>query len=121
VYFRGCRALAELLSDKKGRQVFLEVPQRGDKHHLVQLAMKNAALSYQKDHDAAEQQRRTLAEIQRKLHLRDLPQRIECFDISNISGTLAVGSMVCFQTDSPTNSGTAATAFRPSMAPMTTA
>jgi excinuclease ABC subunit C len=37
-------ALAELLSEQKGRQVFLEVPQRGDKHHLVQLAMKNAAL-----------------------------------------------------------------------------
>jgi excinuclease ABC subunit C len=90
-------SLAELLSEKKGRQVFLEVPQRGDKHHLVQLAMKNAALSYQKDHDAAEQDRRTLEELQRKLHLRDLPQRIECFDISNISGTLAVGSMVCFQ------------------------
>ena len=94
-------SLAELLSDKKGRQVFLEVPQRGDKHHLVQLAMKNAALSYQKDHDAAEQQRRALAEIQGKLHLRDLPQRIECFDISNISGTLAVGSMVCFQDGQP--------------------
>jgi excinuclease ABC subunit C len=90
-------SLAELLSEKKGRQVFLEVPQRGDKYHLVQLAMKNAALSYQKDHDAAEQDRRTLEELQRKLHLRGLPQRIECFDISNISGTLAVGSMVCFQ------------------------
>jgi excinuclease ABC subunit C len=94
-------SLSELLSEKKGRQVFLEVPQRGDKHHLVQLAMKNAALSYQKDHDAAEQDRRTLEELQRKLHLRDLPQRIECFDISNISGTLAVGSMVCFQDGKP--------------------
>jgi excinuclease ABC subunit C len=94
-------ALAELLSEKKGRQVFLEVPQRGDKHHLVQLAMKNAELSYQKDHAASEQQRRTLEELQRKLHLRDLPQRIECFDISNISGTLAVGSMVCFQDGQP--------------------
>jgi excinuclease ABC subunit C len=93
--------LAELLSDKKGRQVSLEVPQRGDKYHLVQLAGKNAELSYQKDHDESEQQQRALEEIQRKLRLRELPRRIECFDISNISGTLAVGSMVCFQDGQP--------------------
>jgi excinuclease ABC subunit C len=94
-------ALAELLSEKKGRQVVIEVPQRGDKHHLVQLAMKNATLSYQKDHDANEQQRRALEELHSKLHLRGVPRRIECFDISNISGTLAVGSMVCFQDGQP--------------------
>lgn len=93
--------LAELLSDKKGRQVSLEVPQRGDKYHLVQLAGKNAELSYHKDHDESEQQQRALEEIQRKLRLRELPRRIECFDISNISGTLAVGSMVCFQDGQP--------------------
>lgn len=94
-------SLAELLSEQKGRYVSLEVPQRGDKYHLVQLAMKNAALSYQKDHDADEQQRRALEELQTKLRLRDVPRRIECFDISNISGTLAVGSMVCFQDGQP--------------------
>jgi excinuclease ABC subunit C len=94
-------SLAELLSDKKGRQVSLAVPQKGDKHHLVQLAMKNAALAYQKDHDAEAQQRQALEELQSKLRLRHLPQRIECFDISNISGTLAVGSMVCFQDGQP--------------------
>ena len=87
---------------------------------ISQLAMKNAA-SYQKDHDAAEQDRRTLEELQRKLHLRDLPQRIECFDISNISGTLAVGSMVCFQDGRPTKRGIAAIAFRLSTALTTTA
>jgi excinuclease ABC subunit C len=94
-------ALAELLSETKGRQVSVEVPQRGDKHHLVQLAMKNAELSYQKDHDAHEQQRQALEELRSKLHLQVLPRRIECFDISNISGTLAVGSMVCFQDGQP--------------------
>jgi excinuclease ABC subunit C len=94
-------SLAELLSEQKGRQVSLEVPQKGDKYHLVQLAMKNAELSYRKDQDADSQQRRALEELQSKLHLRDLPRRIECFDISNISGTLAVGSMVCFQDGQP--------------------
>lgn len=94
-------SLAELLSEKKGRQVVLEVPQKGDKYHLVQLAMKNAELSYHKDHDAISQQQRALEELQSKLHLRTPPQRIECFDISNISGTLAVGSMVCFRDGQP--------------------
>jgi excinuclease ABC subunit C len=94
-------ALAEWLSDKRQRQVAVETPQKGDKHHLVQLAMKNAALAYRKEHDADEQQRRTLEELQGKLHLRHLPQRIECFDISNISGALAVGSMVTFQDGQP--------------------
>jgi excinuclease ABC subunit C len=94
-------SLAELLSDKKTRQVSIEVPQKGDKHHLVQLAMKNAELSYQKERDVQEQQQRALEELQTKLHLHGLPRRIECFDISNISGTLAVGSMVCFQDGQP--------------------
>lgn len=94
-------ALAEWLSDKKQRQVAVETPQRGDKHHLVQLAMKNAALAYRKEHDAEEQQRRSLEELQRKLHLRHQPRRIECFDISNISGAMAVGSMVTFEDGQP--------------------
>ncbi|MGE3536460.1 MAG: excinuclease ABC subunit UvrC [Candidatus Tectimicrobiota bacterium] len=94
-------SLAELLSEKKGRQVSVLVPQKGDKHHLVQLAMKNAALSYQKERDVEEQQQRALEELQQKLQLQKLPSRIECFDISNISGTLAVGSMVCFQDGQP--------------------
>src|SRR5919201_1074953 len=94
-------SLAELLTEKKGRQVSVLVPQKGDKHHLVQLAMKNAELSYQKERDADEQQQRAIEELQDKLHLRIPPHRIECFDISNISGTLAVGSMVCFQEGQP--------------------
>lgn len=94
-------SLAELLSEKKGRQVSVVVPHKGDKRHLVQLAMKNAELSYQKAHDADEQQQRAMTELQSKLHLRTPPHRIECFDISNISGTLSVGSMVCFQDGQP--------------------
>jgi len=94
-------SLAELLSEKKERQVVLEVPQRGDKYHMVQLAMKNAELSYQKELDADAEMQRALEELQKKLHLRHLPRRIECFDISNISGNQSVGSMVTFQNGEP--------------------
>ncbi len=94
-------SLAELLSEKKERQVVLEVPQRGDKYHLVQLAMKNAELSYQKELDADAQMQQALDDLQKKLHLNQLPRRIECFDISNISGNQSVGSMVAFQDGEP--------------------
>jgi excinuclease ABC subunit C len=94
-------SLAELLSERKGRQVSVLVPQKGDRHHLVQLAMKNAVLAYDKARAEDDQLQRALEELQRKLHLRVLPRRIECFDISNISGTQAVGSMVCFQDGEP--------------------
>jgi excinuclease ABC subunit C len=94
-------SLAELLSERKGRQVSVLVPQKGDRHHLVQLAMKNAVLAYEKARAEDDQLQRALEELQHKLHLRVLPQRIECFDISNISGTQAVGSMVCFQDGEP--------------------
>lgn len=94
-------SLAELLSERKGRQVSVLVPQKGDRHHLVQLAMKNAVLAYDKARAEDDQLQRALEELQHKLHLRVLPRRIECFDISNISGTQAVGSMVCFQDGEP--------------------
>lgn len=94
-------SLAELLSEKKERQVVLEVPQRGDKFHLVQLAMKNAELSYQKELDADAQMQQALDDLRKKLHLTQLPRRIECFDISNISGNQSVGSMVTFQDGEP--------------------
>ena len=94
-------SLAELLSEQKGRQVFVRVPQKGDKQHLVRLAMTNARLSYEKEQGAEEQQQRALEDLQKRLRLQVLPRRIECFDISNISGTQSVGSMVCFQDGQP--------------------
>lgn len=94
-------ALEELLSETKGRQVSVLVPQKGDKTQLVQLAMKNAAMSYEKARDEDDQAARALEELQQALHLRTLPRRIECFDISNISGTQSVGSQVCFQDGQP--------------------
>ena len=63
--------------------------------------MTNARLSYEKEQDAEEQQQRALEDLQKRLRLQVLPRRIECFDISNISGTQSVGSMVCFTDGQP--------------------
>lgn len=93
--------LAEWLSEKKGIKVEVLSPQRGDKKKLVEMAWKNAEHAFKirvTEKDVLEQ---TLKELQEKLRLSHPPHRIECFDISNLFGTLAVGSMVGFLDGKP--------------------
>jgi excinuclease ABC subunit C len=92
---------AEYLSERKGRQVEILCPQRGAKLRLVEMARENAAHSYAERRDVGARRERMLEELQAKLHLRNAPKRIECFDISNIQGSLSVGSMVTFDEGEP--------------------
>lgn len=92
---------AEYLSEKKGRQVEILCPQRGAKLRLVEMARDNAAHSYAERRDVGARRERMLEELKAKLHLRNAPKRIECFDISNILGSLSVGSMVTFDEGEP--------------------
>ena len=87
---------AEYLSERKGRRLDILRPQRGDKVRLLEMAAENARQSFRERQDADRKRERMSEELQRKLHLRNAPKRIECFDISNIQGRLAVGSMVTF-------------------------
>ena len=87
---------AEYLGERKGRRVELVRPRRGDRVRLLAMAMENARQSFRERQDGERQYERMSAELQQGLHLRNAPKRIECFDISNIHGTLAVGSMVSF-------------------------
>ncbi|HWP56315.1 MAG TPA: excinuclease ABC subunit UvrC [Candidatus Acidoferrales bacterium] len=89
-------AREEYLSERKGAKVTILCPQRGDKRRLVEMAIENAAQSFRERHDQAEHKENTLRELQERLRLKNLPRRVECFDISNIHGTSAVGSMVSF-------------------------
>jgi excinuclease ABC subunit C len=77
------------------RRVRLVVPQRGDKRGLLDLAMRNAAMTYQThfagDDTAAYQALETLRTV---LELPTVPRRIECFDISTLQGRETVASMV---------------------------
>lgn len=68
-------------------------PQRGAKVRLVEMAMANAQQVFEEQDRTAGVALKTLEGLQRRLHLRSLPRRIECYDISNISGTDPVGSM----------------------------
>ena len=93
----------QLLEQKYGRKPHLKVPQRGDNVRLVELADKNAKEEVLRITDKAERNRSALNLLGRMLAM-DAPARIESYDISNISGTDIVGSMVVFQDGKPKKS-----------------
>lgn len=93
--------LAEWLSEKRGKKISLLVPQRGEKKRLCRLAQRNAGESFRQRGSRREACERLLEEVQEKFQLPQLPQRIECFDISNIQGTHAVGSMAVLLNGEP--------------------
>jgi excinuclease ABC subunit C len=85
------------LSEKKGEKVRVLVPERGLKHHLVQLAEENAGAAL-KEHQRDEATGRAATEqLQRLLQLKKVPSRIEGFDISNIQGNQGVASLVVWE------------------------
>ena len=98
-------ALRQWLRQKRGAAVTITVPQRGDKVRLVAMVAQNAAevLEQQRIKWLSDSQKTALAldELRDTLRLPDSPQRIECYDISNIQGTSAVGSMVVFEGGRP--------------------
>jgi excinuclease ABC subunit C len=101
-------ALRQWLRQKRGGAVALTAPQRGDKLRLVQMVAQNAAevLEQQRIKWLSDTQKTALAldELREALNLAATPQRIECYDISNIQGTSAVGSMVVFEGGKPKSS-----------------
>lgn len=93
--------LSEVLTERKGGRVAVLAPQRGEKRRLIELACENARASLSTRAGQGEGTARALEEIRRKLGLPAPPGRIECFDISNTQGRLAVGSMVVFAGGEP--------------------
>ena len=92
---------AEYLSERKGKNVSIHVPQKGDKRKLVEMAQQNARQSFAERHDQEKAREKMLQELQEQLRLKRYPQRIECFDISMIHGAYAVGSQVTFIAGEP--------------------
>jgi excinuclease ABC subunit C len=94
-------ALEELLGELRGSKVRIRVPQRGDKHALMETVAKNAAqgLALHKTRRASDLTTRSKAmeEIELALELPDAPLRMECYDISHLQGTEIVASMVVFE------------------------
>ena len=101
-------AMSSWLGQRRGSQVDLRVPRRGDKRALLETVARNAtqALARHKVARAGDLTARSqaLQDIQEALGLEDAPLRIECFDISHIQGQEVVGSMVVFEDGLPRKS-----------------
>ncbi|MFD9729729.1 excinuclease ABC subunit UvrC [Streptomyces sp. NPDC059072] len=94
-------ALGQWLAERRGSQVSLRIPQRGDKKSLMETVHRNAqqSLALHKTKRASDltTRSRALEEIAEALDLDSAPLRIECFDISHLQGDDVVASMVVFE------------------------
>ena len=94
-------SVRDWLTERRGSQVDLRVPQRGDKRALMETVERNATQSLAR-HKVARAgdltaRSKALEELQEALELDEAPLRIECYDISHVQGTNVVGSMVVFE------------------------
>jgi excinuclease ABC subunit C len=93
--------LAEYLSARRGQRAELRMPRRGRRAQLVDMAADNARQALEEHQAKRARATDLLAALKLAAGLHRLPRRIECFDISNVSGQYAVGSMVVFEEARP--------------------
>jgi excinuclease ABC subunit C len=87
-------SLKSYLEQQKKKKVRITIPRKGVKKQLLDLVLKNIELNFFGD-------TLKMDELKKQLNLQETPQIIECFDISHLSGTLMVGSMVQFRNGKP--------------------
>ncbi|MEZ4996273.1 MAG: excinuclease ABC subunit UvrC [Bacteroidales bacterium] len=103
-------AIVPFLPDIRLDNVKYTVPQRGDRHKLLELANRNAVffrLEREKKVSEKSKENRTLQNLEKMkkdLHMPVIPVHIECFDNSNIQGESAVAACVVFRNGKPSNS-----------------
>ncbi len=90
-------SIVSFLQTKKGENVKITKPQRGEKKQLLDLVEKNVDITFFAGTGKVKA-------LKTKLNLHETPAVIECFDISHLSGTSTVGSMVQFRTGKPDKS-----------------
>lgn len=97
--------IKDWLRSKKGASVEIQVPRRGSKKQLMEIVVENARQGLEqlkiKELATPKALEAALVEIERELKLKGLPLRMEAYDISNIQGKSAVGSMVVFERGKP--------------------
>ena len=99
--------IRQWLEKKKGQKVRIAVPKKGTKEKLVELAYQNAQMVLQRDRERIKREEgRTIGAVKEIAELLGLKEvnRIEAFDISNISGFQSVGSMVVYEKGKPKKS-----------------
>ena len=99
-YIDSIESMEEYLSEKRGKRVYIKVPVRGDNKKTVDMAYNNALKNIEnyKTAEVKEKLRtESVMELARALKLDVIPDRIESYDISHISGKDSVASMVVFE------------------------
>ena len=96
------------LTSKKGKNVKITIPKKGEKHDFVNMVEKNAQDMLENYRDRLKKDKQSseeaLKELMDYLKLSYRPYRIEAYDISNIQGTNSVASMIVFENGRPKNS-----------------
>lgn len=97
--------LQAYLREKRGAKFRITIPARGEKVQLISLVRKNAQIEIdnKKIRKIRESKNHVLEELKKTLSLEREPRRIECYDISNISGADSVGVMVVFENGKKSN------------------
>lgn len=90
------KTIAEILSEQRQKKVVIATPIKGEKLACVRLALKNAKASQEQEKENRSLQEKILLDLAEQLPLNRYPRRIECFDISNISGSDFVGAAVAY-------------------------
>ena len=90
------QALAEVLGTSVAYKVDIIVPQRGEKKHLVEMAISNAVSAFKRGKDQEAIREKALLEMQERFHLNKYPRRIECVDNSHLGGSEPVSAIVAF-------------------------
>jgi excinuclease ABC subunit C len=99
-------ALEKLLTERRGRRVHILDPKRGTKKSMVELVETNAKIAFEQRFRVLKPDNaKVLEELQELLELPYFPERIESFDISNISGSENVAGIVVFENGKPARSG----------------
>lgn len=92
--------LEEILAERRGGPVHLEVPLKGEKERMLTLAEKNAVMLMDEERRSKNRDdgdvREALENLRAALELEYTPRRIECYDISHFQGAYTVGSMIVF-------------------------
>ena len=99
--FDGLTAMQDWLSEKRGSKVYVTVPQRGEQAQLMAMCRSNAAEELAQRKGATVKEYSVLEELKELLGLEKIPQYIESYDISNLSGTENVAGMIVYKNGKP--------------------
>ncbi len=97
----GVNGIAEWMAERAGRKVSLLVPQRGAKVDLLAMANENAKHAFNEKRREADDVQERLQQLQERLRLPTVPNRIECCDISHLGGGDTVGAIVALKDGLP--------------------